>query len=73
MSYWTPGKAKTAKLHVPVTGDMAQRLEALARQARISKAEAARRALERGIPSLEREIEDRHRTFTKLTTEAKND
>jgi len=71
MSYWTPGKAKTAKLHVPVTGDMAQRLETLAKQTRISKAEAARRALEKGLPMLERETTDRRQTYTQLTEETR--
>lgn len=59
MSYWTPGKAKTAKLHIPATEDMVNRLDTIARMARISKAEAARRALARGLPSVEREIKTR--------------
>ena len=69
MSYWTPGNAKKAKLHVPATEDMAQRLDRLARQARISKAEAARRAIEKGLPLLEREITRRHRVYRQLTEE----
>ena len=60
MTYWTPGQVKTAKLHIPATEEMAHRLEAIAKMARISKAEAARRALERGLPSVEREIKARH-------------
>ena len=69
MSYWTPGKAKTSKLHIPTTEDMARRLDKLARQARISKAEAARRAIEKGLPLLERELSHRHQTYHRLTEE----
>jgi len=70
MNYWSPGKAKTSKLHIPTTENMAKRLEVLAKFARISKAEAARRALERRLPTLEREIATRHQTYPRLTEEA---
>ncbi len=61
---------KTSKLHVPAPEDMARRLDKLARQARISKAEAARRAIEKGLPLLEREITRQRQTYHRLTEEA---